>query len=182
MPLYFITGNVGKLRELQTFLPEIVQLDIKIDEIQSLDPIAVIEHKLEQAAQAYDGEFIVEDTSMIFNCIKPLPGTLIKWFEQGMGLDSVVDLVHRYDDHSAVSRSIIGYRDNHGINHFFTGEYGGEIVSRRGDTGFGFDPIFIATGQTNTNAELTTQQKSRFSGRGKAAQLLATHLGAKPSR
>src|SRR4051812_46598585 len=97
--LYFITGNAGKFREVAAVLPDIVQLELDVDEIQSLDPQEVIEHNLQQAAGQHDGEFIVEDTSVIFNCIDPLPGTFIKWFEKGMGIDRVAELVGRYDDH-----------------------------------------------------------------------------------
>jgi non-canonical purine NTP pyrophosphatase (RdgB/HAM1 family) len=178
--LYFITGNAGKFRELQAVIPDIEQLKLDVDEIQSLDPQKVIEHKLEQAAAQHEAEFIVEDTSVIFNCLDPLPGTLIKWFEEGMGIDRVAELVERYDDHGGRVRTTIGYRDAAGASHFFAAEYEGTFVPRRGEGGFGFDPIFIAKGQTKTNAELTPAEKNAFSARGKAAQKLAEHLKQRP--
>ena len=178
--LYFITGNAGKFREIQAVIPEIMQLNLTVDEIQSMDPQVVIEHKLEQAAAKHSGEFIVEDTTLIFECIKPLPGTMIKWFEQGLGVAGMSELVLHYSDHSALARVTIGYRAANGTTCFFVSEYGGTIVSPRGDDGFGFDSIFIAHGQTKTNAELTTDEKNVFSARGKAARQLAAHLTKSP--
>jgi XTP/dITP diphosphohydrolase len=42
-----------------------------------------------------------------------------------------------------------------------------------GDRGFGYDPIFIADGQSGTNAELTPQAKNAISHRGLAFRALA---------
>ncbi len=174
--LYFITGNAGKFREIGAILPDIEQLKLELDEIQSLDPKAVIEHKLAQAAAIHDGAFIVEDTSVGLACIDGLPGTLIKWFLDTLGAARLADLVLRYDNHAATVRTTIGYRDEQGSVHYFVGECTGQIVRPRGDGGFGFDPAFIADGQTKTNAELTPAEKNAISARGIAAHKLAEHL------
>jgi XTP/dITP diphosphohydrolase len=47
------------------------------------------------------------------------------------------------------------------------------IRTRRGDGGFGYDPIFIADGQTRTNAELAPAEKDAISHRGQAFRALA---------
>ena len=45
----------------------------------------------------------------------------------------------------------------------------GELVSkRRGERGFGYDPIFVPSGWDMTMAELTDQEKDRISHRGRA--------------
>ena len=50
----------------------------------------------------------------------------------------------------------------------------GKILrGRRGDGGFGYDPIFLGDGQTRTNAELTPAEKDAISHRGKAFRELA---------
>ena len=46
----------------------------------------------------------------------------------------------------------------------------------RGDGGFGYDPIFVATGQRRTNAELTPDEKDAISHRGAAFRALRPHL------
>ena len=170
MTLYFITGNAGKFREVQALMPEIQQLDLDLDEIQSLDPQAVIAHKLDQAAQHHDGEFIVEDTSLALGCLGGLPGPLIKWFGQALDWRGVAELTQHYDDHSAIARTTIGYRDAAGQNHFFAGELPGQVVLPRGDHGFGWDPIFVPHGYDQTFAELDSDVKNQLSMRRQAVE------------
>ena len=55
-----------------------------------------------------------------------------------------------------------------------SGEMPGRLVRQpRGSGGFGYDPIFVADGNTVTNAELTPEQKDAISHRGKAFRALA---------
>src|SRR5689334_4563003 len=129
--LYFITGNAGKFAEFKAALPKIKQLDLELDEIQSLDPQAVIAHKLEQAAGEHNGEFIVEDTSLCLESLGGLPGTMIKWFQKAMGLQGIADLAACYEDQTAVARTTIGYRDPKGESHYFVGEIRGRVVQPR---------------------------------------------------
>jgi len=57
------------------------------------------------------------------------------------------------------------------------GRMGGRLVREpRGEGGFGYDPIFVADGRVETNAELTPAQKDGISHRGKAFRALAHHL------
>jgi XTP/dITP diphosphohydrolase len=51
------------------------------------------------------------------------------------------------------------------------------IRERRGDGGFGYDPIFVADGHTRTNAELAPAEKDAISHRGKAFRGLAEIIG-----
>ena len=80
MSLYFITGNKNKFEEVKSILPEIEQLDVDLPEIQDIDAQNIIRFKLLEALRHHAGEFIVEDTSLYFDCLKGLPGPLIKWF------------------------------------------------------------------------------------------------------
>ncbi|HBO53837.1 MAG TPA: non-canonical purine NTP pyrophosphatase, RdgB/HAM1 family [Janibacter terrae] len=45
-----------------------------------------------------------------------------------------------------------------------------------GENGFGYDPIFIAAGNTVTNAQLTPGQKDAISHRGKAVRAMVGHI------
>jgi XTP/dITP diphosphohydrolase len=47
------------------------------------------------------------------------------------------------------------------------------IRSPRGQRGFGYDPIFVADGESRTNAELSAEEKDAISHRGKAFRALA---------
>ncbi|WP_163547294.1 RdgB/HAM1 family non-canonical purine NTP pyrophosphatase [Candidatus Frankia nodulisporulans] len=58
------------------------------------------------------------------------------------------------------------------------GELRGELLAApRGAAGFGYDPLFLAEGQTRTNAELTAPEKDAISHRGRAFRELARQLG-----
>ena len=176
MQLYFITGNNNKFTEVSAIIPRLERLNLAPDEIQSLDPKVVIEHKLAQAANIHSGAFIVEDTSVGFNCLGGLPGTLIKWFLDTIGPQGIADLVLRYNDHSATVLTTIGYRNMRGEIHYFLGHSTGQIVAPQGTSGFGFDPVFVADGQSRTSAELSAHEKNAISARGIAARKLSAFL------
>ena len=53
---------------------------------------------------------------------------------------------------------------------------GSIIHAPRGTNGFGYDPIFVPTGETRTSAELTSDEKDAISHRGKAFRALAPLL------
>jgi XTP/dITP diphosphohydrolase len=50
------------------------------------------------------------------------------------------------------------------------------LLERRGDGGFGYDPIFVPTGEFRTMAELTAEDKDRISHRGRAFRALERAL------
>jgi XTP/dITP diphosphohydrolase len=61
-----------------------------------------------------------------------------------------------------------------GREHLVEGRQTGTILrGRRGEGGFGYDPIFLGAGQTRTNAELSPAEKDAISHRGKAFRELA---------
>jgi XTP/dITP diphosphohydrolase len=68
-----------------------------------------------------------------------------------------------------------------GTEHVVRGVMNGHLISTpRGSNGFGYDPIFVADGNTVTNAELTPEAKDAISHRGQAVRamvpLLKAHL------
>ena len=80
MELYFITGNKNKFAEVKAIIPNVKQLDIDLPEIQEIDAKNIIRAKLLEALRHKQVEFIVEDTSLHFDCLNGLSGPLIKWF------------------------------------------------------------------------------------------------------
>jgi XTP/dITP diphosphohydrolase len=53
----------------------------------------------------------------------------------------------------------------------------GNIVhERRGDGGFGYDPVFLPSGSSRTAAELTPEEKDAVSHRGRALAALLPAL------
>ena len=60
-----------------------------------------------------------------------------------------------------------------------TGVLSGTLIREsRGSGGFGYDPIFVATGHSVTNAELAPEEKDAISHRGRALRALAPVIAA----
>src|SRR3989338_2600543 len=157
MSLYFITGNKGKLTEVQSILGNVEALDIDLPEIQSLDAHEIIKAKLEEAQKHQTGEFIVEDNSLYLEGLNGLPGPLIKWFMKTVGNDGLYKMAEAFGNFNAEAKVIIGYSNTQGEISFFEGNTKGIIVSPRGDGGFGCDPIFQPEGYEKTFGEMSAE-------------------------
>ena len=162
MSIYFITGNKGKLVEVQSILGDVDGLDIDLLEIQSLDAHEIIKAKLQEAQKHKSGEFIVEDTSLYFEALNGLPGPLIKWFMKTIGNDGLYKLAESFRNFNAEAKTIVGYSNPQGDISFHEGSIKGNIVTPRGE-GFGWDPIFKPEGYSKTFGELAPEEKNSFS-------------------
>jgi len=178
MTLYFITGNKNKFKEASQAIPDLEQLDINLPEIQDIDPKEIIKAKLTEALLHKEGEFIVEDVSLVFDCIKPLPGPLIKWFVDSIGNEKLHEMTQKYGNPKAEAKAIIGYAKNKDEIYFFEGDVQGTIVAPRGPTHFGWDPIFQPEGHKETFAEIDPEIKSKISHRAKALAKLKEFLNS----
>lgn len=64
-----------------------------------------------------------------------------------------------------------------GDEYLFEGICSGKIINdRKGDNGFGYDPVFVPDGSDKTFAEMTMSEKNSFSHRKKAMAKLITFL------
>lgn len=175
MALYFITGNKGKLAEVQSLLGDVEALDIDLSEIQELDAHKIIKAKLEEALKHHSGEFIVEDTSLYFDAMNGLPGPLIKWFMKTVGNEGLYKMAQTFGNFNAEAKTIIGYSGHGGNIEYFEGIIKGTIVAPKGE-GFGWDPIFQPEGYSKTFGELSADEKNSFSMRKRAVAKLKEHL------
>lgn len=176
MSLYFITGNKNKFEEVKAILGDVEQLDIDLPEIQDIDARNIVRAKLLEALNHKDGEFIVEDTSLYLDCLKGLPGPLIKWFMKTIGNDGLANLAEKLGDKKAEAKTIIGYAKNKDEIEFFEGVIPGKIVAQTGVSGFGWDPIFQPDGHDKTFAEMTAEEKNGVSMRKIAVEKLKEFL------
>ena len=152
--IIFVTGNDNKAREAEGILGlpvERVKLDL--DEIQSMDLRKIVEHKARQAYAHVGKPVIVEDVSFAIRQLNGLPGTLIKWFQNGIGSQGVADLLTKPD--RSVSY-IVSYGFFDGEKFLYAeGVLNGVVAKEpRGAEGFGFDTIFIPDGYERTMSEL----------------------------
>lgn len=176
MKLYFVTGNRNKLEEAQMVLPQLEQLDINLAEIQEINAKLIIKEKLAEALKHKNAGFIVEDTSLYFDCLNGLPGPLIKWFLKTVGAAGLFKLAEQAGNTKAEAKTIIGYARDINDIHYFEGSIKGNIVSPKGTTTFGWDPIFQPDGYFKTFAEMGREEKNKISMRRMAFNSLKKFL------
>lgn len=174
--LYFITGNKNKLAEVQAILPAVEQLDLDLPEIQEIDAREVIKAKLLEAQKHHSGEFMVEDTSLYFDCLHGLPGPLIKWFMKTIGNEGLFELADKLGDYRAEAKTIIGYAKSPTEIYYFEGVLKGKIIAPSGASNFGWDPIFQADGYEQSFADLGQEEKNKISMRRLAVNQLKEFL------
>jgi XTP/dITP diphosphohydrolase len=64
-----------------------------------------------------------------------------------------------------------------GVEHVETATMDGKLLtSARGDNGFGYDPLFVAGGNSRSNAELSEDEKDAISHRGRALRAIVPVL------
>ncbi|MDX1591358.1 MAG: RdgB/HAM1 family non-canonical purine NTP pyrophosphatase [Balneolaceae bacterium] len=67
-------------------------------------------------------------------------------------------------------RTVMAYVTDEG-EYLFEGVCNGKIIEqKKGEKGFGYDPVFVPDGYDQTFAELSSQEKNRISHRGRALQ------------
>lgn len=177
-PITFITGNQHKADFLAKHLGiPMAHHRLDLDEIQSLDPREVVEHKVLQAYDILKAPVLVEDAGLSFTVLGRLPGTYIKWFIEEIGYDGLLRLANNLPDQAAVGRVCYGLYDGTEL-HFFEGEMRGHIaeVAGQGAHGFGFDPIFINEGFNVPRSDMDEADYDRTSYRTEAMSKLRAYL------
>ncbi len=154
----FITGNASKAEYFHKYAGlEIDHHKLDQEEIQSLDLVEVVTHKAKQAYAVLKRPVFVEDVSLEIASLGRLPGTFIKFFIDELGLEKICRLADITDDRSAIGRTAYAYCDEHGVK-VFEGQIRGTIPEHPlGESGFGWDPIFIPEGYSVSRAQLSEQ-------------------------
>ena len=177
----FVTGNKHKVVWLQKFLGvnQVNHRKLDIGELQSPIPEEVIEHKVRLAYQKLNKPVLVDDVSLVFEAWGDMPGTFIKFFVDGPGLEATCRMLDGFNNRSAFMRVSYGYFDGQQLK-IFTCVSKGSIARHPGSnkTGHGFDPIFIRDGEDLPHSELSEQTYKMNHPRGKAVHKLKQFLEA----
>lgn len=159
----FITGNLNKVTYLEKYLGYPVKhIKLNLDEIQSLDPKEIVEHKVRQAYEKVKEPVLVEDGSLEFTALGRLPGPFIRFFVEEIPLDAICRIL---DDKSrkAVARTTFGYFDGNKVR-FFEGRLDGEIAQApAGENGWDWDMIFIPEGYSKTRGQFDEEEYQKTS-------------------
>lgn len=173
----FVSGNKNKVHWLQVFLGQPVQHHaLDLTEIQSLNSLAVVEHKAREAYKILKKPVLIEDTSVVFTVLGSLPGPFIKFFLEELGNEGICALLNSYDDRSAEAVVMFGYYDGVSLQ-TFEGRVRGRISDiPKGTESFGWNPIFIPDGATKTYAEMDEAEFTERSARNIAVQRMKPYL------
>src|SRR5258708_29534713 len=137
MSLYLVTGNKNKLKDIKRVLGKISHINLDLDEIQSLDPIKISDHKVKQAYSKIKKPVIVTDQSIFISCLNGFPGPLVKWFYTKVGMEKICQIATLLNDHKISAQWLVSYYDGKVLKHFI-GEASGTIpLKPQGRGGYG---------------------------------------------
>lgn len=181
--LTFITGNMHKLEYLEKWLGQPVKHQkIDLDELQSLDPREVAEHKVRQAYAAIKRPVLVDDVTLTFTAMGRLPGTLIKWFLEELRPEGLCQLADSLPSRQAIAAMTYALHDGESI-HFFGAQVPGVIAPKpRISSHSGWknkmtwNSVFIPEGCTKTYSEMTDKELWPVSHRARAVEKLRAYL------
>lgn len=186
--LVFVTNNAHKLEEISSILGGKMEL-LSLKDIQCTADIPETADTLEGNAiqkaeyihRHYGLDCFADDTGLEVEALDGAPGVYSARYA-GEGHDSEANMqklllnLEGKDNRKAQFRTAICLiMDNE--QHLFEGICRGEIIKeKRGGAGFGYDPIFVPEGYTETFAELGNDIKNTISHRAKAVQMLCEFL------
>ncbi|NJN83043.1 MAG: non-canonical purine NTP pyrophosphatase [Caldilineaceae bacterium] len=175
--LLFATGNRHKFEQVRDALGfPLQQVRLELPEVQAIKVQAVIEQKARAAYSLVNQPVLVEDTGLSIHAWNGLPGALVAWFLDSVGVDGICKMLAEYDDLSATAETFLGFYDGERCA-VFSGRMDGRVVrSPRGSLGFGWDPVFSPDGWDKTFAEMTPAEKETVSMRSRAVEQLRTYL------
>ena len=190
LTLVFASRNANKLKEIQGFLPE-VRL-ISLDEAGIVDDIPEPGQTLEENA-LYKARYVYEkcglsvfadDSGLEVAYLNGEPGVCSARYAgpQRSDEDNMDLLLRRLPaevSRSAAFKTVIALILN-GEEHVFNGEVPGSILhEKRGNQGFGYDPLFVPDGHHRTFAEMSLDEKKALSHRTRAVKQMVSFIQGK---
>lgn len=186
--LVFATNNPHKLAEVKAILEPEFSI-ISLAELNCTDDIAETADTLEGnallKAQYIHDKFgldcFADDTGLEIEALNGAPGVYSARFagednNAQNNMRKVLALLRETENRSACFRTVIALIKD-GETNFFEGKIEGNISFKPiGDSGFGYDPIFIPDGYVESFAQLGIQEKNKISHRALAVEKLVEFL------
>ncbi|SHL16059.1 non-canonical purine NTP diphosphatase [Flavobacterium chilense] len=190
MQLVFASNNINKIKEIQSILNGSIQL-LSLEDIGCYEDIPETADTIEGNAilkanyvtEKFGYDCFADDTGLEVHALNGEPGVYSARYagEQRNADDNMnklLDALSAKEDRSAQFKTVIALNLK-GEQHLFTGIVKGEItLSKTGDHGFGYDPVFKPENYTETFAELAAEIKNKIGHRGKATQQLIDYLNS----
>ena len=187
--LVFATNNAHKLEEVAAILGDQIEL-LSLNDIGCHTDIPETAETLEGNAllkssfifKNYGLDCFADDTGLEVESLGGAPGVYSARYADGQGHDSQANMnkllkeMEEKNDRKAQFRTIISLIEK-GEERQFEGIVKGQITrEKRGESGFGYDPIFQPDGYETTVAELGSDIKNRISHRARAVAALCDYL------
>lgn len=188
MKLVFASNNKNKIAEIQSMLPESIEI-LSLEDINCLEDIPETADTIEGNAilkanyvtQKYGYDCFADDTGLEVTALNGEPGVYSARYagEQKNADDNMnklLEALKNKENRSAQFKTVITLNLN-GKQYLFTGIAKGEItLTKTGTNGFGYDPIFKPENFNKTFAELPLETKNTIGHRGKAVKQLIDFL------
>jgi XTP/dITP diphosphohydrolase len=193
--LIFATHNLNKIREIQHLIGERFTI-LSLDDIGYTADIPenkenIEGNAMEKATKIYElfyTDCFADDTGLEVEILNGQPGVISARFadytgERNPGEDisdanirKLLRLMKGQTNRQARFRTVIALI-LHGKRFLFEGIVSGHILEmKRGENGFGYDPVFQPEGHNQTFAEMTLDQKNGISHRAIAIKRLSEFL------
>ena len=179
--LIIATNNRDKLKEIKQILKD---SRVKILSAKDFDDFPNIEEtgdtlkanallKARAVWDKYHLPCVADDTGLEVDCLGGEPGVYSSRYagEQATYDDNCRKLLSMVaieppDNRLARFRTVMTFIDSEGIAHFAEGTVEGEVIDeKRGENGFGYDPVFYLPKLGKTMAELSSAEKNKISHR-----------------
>jgi len=184
------SANPGKLKEYREILDG---LDLELVAPNDLDRVPPepaedaptfeenARHKARAYALASGLQTIADDSGLEVYALRGAPGVRSRRFfgEDASAEDRnarLLAMLSGVEDRSARFVCVTALASPDGHVELFEGEVHAKMP--RGEGGFGYDPVFVITGDGRTMAELSPEEKHRVSHRGLAGAKLRARLAA----
>lgn len=186
--LVFATQNKNKAREIQGLLPSYIEVktlsDIECnedipEEQDTLEGNAL--QKAEYVKEHFGFDCFADDTGLEVDVLDGEPGIYSARYagpqkDSEANMDKLLKKLKGEPNRSAQFRTVIALIEGD-KKHTFEGIVKGNIsTERKGEEGFGYDPIFIPEGESHSFAEMELSEKNKMSHRARAISKLTKFL------
>jgi XTP/dITP diphosphohydrolase len=188
------SSNAGKIREIARLLDGlgidvVAQSEFGVDDADETGTTFVENSiiKAQHAADLTGLPAIADDSGLSVDALDGAPGVYSARYagvdcDDEANNDKLLDALREVGDRGAAFHCVATFVEPGGEPLIAEGEWRGEILrERRGDGGFGYDPLFLVPDCGCSSAELTQKQKNARSHRGQALRKLAELIAQKYS-
>lgn len=184
----FATNNTHKLEEVSAILGKKIELlsmkdiDFNVDIPETADTLegnALI--KARYIFENYHLDCFADDTGLEVEALNGAPGVYSARYagdahDSEANMKKLLKEMENVENRRARFRTVFALIIN-GKEHLFEGIVKGEIIkNRKGTSGFGYDPVFVPEGYSQTFAEMGNELKNKISHRAMATQKLCHFL------